>query len=376
MQWLINAAYYVIPFVCLLGVLVFVHEFGHYIVAKLCGVKVDEFSIGFGKKIWGFRDRSGTEWKLSVIPLGGYCKFLGDGDEASSSGSATAIPEEEKKYAFAFQNPFKKLAIVIAGPAANYLFAIVVFTCVFFFLGKIDFPPVVGEVVQGGAAEQAGILKGDRILKVNGKEVKSFSELQQEVDMNRADKISIELKRNDKVVNFKFPLKVIAVDGDINNTDKPKPMLGIRSLNMVEIEIVKIPFWTAVRDSFAETWRITEVTLRGVGQIFSGKRDADEVGGIVRIAEMSGDISRDSGFIDFVIFMALLSINLGLINLFPIPLLDGGHVIIYLIEIVTGRELNENFKDYVFKFGLFLILSLMLFATYNDFARLFHRWFS
>lgn len=376
MQWLINAAYYVIPFVCLLGVLVFVHEFGHYIVAKLCGVKVDEFSIGFGKKIWGFRDRSGTEWKLSVIPLGGYCKFLGDGDEASSSGSAAAIPEEEKKYAFAFQNPFKKLAIVIAGPAANYLFAIVVFTCVFYFLGKIDFPPVVGEVVQGGAAEQAGILKGDRILKVNGKEVKSFSELQQEVDMNRADKINIELKRNNKVLKLKFPLKVIAVDGDINNTDKPKPMLGIRSLNMVEIEIVKIPFWTAVRDSFAETWRITEVTLRGVGQIFSGKRDADEVGGIVRIAEMSGDISRDSGFIDFVIFMALLSINLGLINLFPIPLLDGGHVIIYLIEIVTGRELNENFKDYVFKFGLFLILSLMLFATYNDFARLFHRWFS
>lgn len=376
MQWLINAAYYVIPFVCLLGVLVFVHEFGHYIVAKLCGVKVDEFSIGFGKKIWGFRDRSGTEWKLSVIPLGGYCKFLGDGDEASSSGSAAAIPEEEKKYAFAFQNPFKKLAIVIAGPSANYLFAIVVFTCVFYFLGKIDFPPVVGEVVQGGAAEQAGILKGDRILKVNGKEVKSFSELQQEVDMNRADKINIELKRNDKVLKLKFPLKVIAVDGDINNTDKPRPMLGIRSLNMVEIEIVKIPFWTAVRDSFAETWRITEVTLRGVGQIFSGKRDADEVGGIVRIAEMSGDISRDSGFIDFVIFMALLSINLGLINLFPIPLLDGGHVIIYLIEIVTGRELNENFKDYVFKFGLFLILSLMLFATYNDFARLFHRWFS
>jgi regulator of sigma E protease len=173
--------------------------------------------------------------------------------------------------------------------------------------------------------------------------------------MNRADKINIELKRNDKVLKLKFPLKEIAVDGDINNTDKPRPMLGIRSLNMVEIEIVKIPFWTAVRDSFAETWRITEVTLRGVGQIFSGKRDADEVGGIVRIAEMSGDISRDSGFIDFVIFMALLSINLGLINLFPIPLLDGGHVIIYLIEIVTGRELNENFKDYVFKFGLFLI---------------------
>ncbi len=376
MQWLINAAYYIIPFICLLGVLVFVHEFGHYIVAKFCGVKVDEFSIGFGKKIWGFRDRSGTEWKLSVIPLGGYCKFLGDGDESSSSNTSENISEEDKKYAFAFQNPFKKLAIVIAGPAANYLFAIVVFASIFYFIGKIDFPPIVGEVVKGGAAEQAGIIKGDRILKVNGKDVSSFSELQQEVDMHRAEKISIELKRNDKIINLKFPLKMLPADGEINKSDEPRPMLGIRSLNIVEIDVVKVPFWTAVGDAFAETWRITEVTLRGVGQIFSGKRDADEVGGIVRIAEMSGDISRESGLIDFVIFMALLSINLGLINLFPIPLLDGGHVIIYLIEIITGRELNENFKDYVFKFGLFLILSLMLFATYNDFARLFHRWFS
>ena len=376
MQWLINAAYYIIPFICLLGVLVFVHEFGHYIVAKFCGVKVDEFSIGFGKKIWGFRDRSGTEWKLSVIPLGGYCKFLGDSDESSSSNTSENISEEDKKYAFAFQNPFKKLAIVIAGPAANYLFAIVVFASIFYFIGKIDFPPIVGEVVKGGAAEQAGIIKGDRILKVNGKDVSSFSELQQEVDMHRAEKISIELKRNDKIINLKFPLKMLPADGEINKSDEPKPMLGIRSLNIVEIDVVKVPFWTAVGDAFAETWRITEVTLRGVGQIFSGKRDADEVGGIVRIAEMSGDISRESGLIDFVIFMALLSINLGLINLFPIPLLDGGHVIIYLIEIITGRELNENFKDYVFKFGLFLILSLMLFATYNDFARLFHRWFS
>lgn len=376
MQWLINAAYYIIPFICLLGVLVFVHEFGHYIVAKFCGVKVDEFSIGFGKKIWGFRDRSGTEWKLSVIPLGGYCKFLGDSDESSSSNTSENISEEDKKYAFAFQNPFKKLAIVIAGPAANYLFAIVVFASIFYFIGKIDFPPIVGEVVKGGAAEQAGIIKGDRILKVNGKDVSSFSELQQEVDMHRAEKISIELKRNDKIINLKFPLKMLPADGEINKSDEPRPMLGIRSLNIVEIDVVKVPFWTAVGDAFAETWRITEVTLRGVGQIFSGKRDADEVGGIVRIAEMSGDISRESGLIDFVIFMALLSINLGLINLFPIPLLDGGHVIIYLIEIITGRELNENFKDYVFKFGLFLILSLMLFATYNDFARLFHRWFS
>ena len=137
MEWLINAVYYVVPFIVLLGVLVFVHELGHYLMAKFTGVKVDEFSIGFGKKLWGFTDRSGTEWKICAIPLGGYCKFLGDGDAASSTDESASVAEEDKKYAFAFQNPFKKLAIVIAGPAANYVFAILVFSGVFFFLGKV-----------------------------------------------------------------------------------------------------------------------------------------------------------------------------------------------------------------------------------------------
>lgn len=377
MEWLVNATYYVVPFIVLLGILVFVHEFGHYLVAKFCGVKVDEFSIGFGKKIWGIRDKSGTEWKISVIPLGGYCKFLGDGDASSStSGSETTLSEEDKKQAFAFQNPFKKLAIAVAGPAANYVFAILVFAGVFYFLGKVDFPPIVGDVVKGGAAEQAGIIKGDRILKINGKEVKNFSEVRQEVDMNTAEKIQVELQRGEKIIKLSFPLKVVPIEGEGNLTDAPKPMLGIHSVNIVEIETKQIPFWVALRDATSETWRLTVVTLRGVGQIFSGSRNADEVGGIIRIAEMSGDITRESGVIDFVIFMALLSVNLGLINLFPIPLLDGGHVVIYLLEIISGRELNDTIKDYMFKFGMFLILSLMVFATYNDFARLFHRWFS
>lgn len=377
MEWLVNATYYVVPFIVLLGILVFVHEFGHYLVAKFCGVKVDEFSIGFGKKIWGIRDKSGTEWKISVIPLGGYCKFLGDGDASSStSGSETTLSEEDKKQAFAFQNPFKKLAIAVAGPAANYVFAILVFAGVFYFLGKVDFPPIVGDVVKGGAAEQAGIIKGDRILKINGKEVKNFSEVRQEVDMNTSEKIQVELQRGEEIIKLSFPLKIVPIEGEGNLTDAPKPMLGIHSVNIVEIETKQIPFWVALRDATSETWRLTVVTLRGVGQIFSGSRNADEVGGIIRIAEMSGDITRESGVIDFVIFMALLSVNLGLINLFPIPLLDGGHVVIYLLEIISGRELNDTIKDYMFKFGMFLILSLMVFATYNDFARLFHRWFS
>ena len=376
MEWLINAVYYVVPFIVLLGVLVFVHELGHYLMAKFTGVKVDEFSIGFGKKLWGFTDRSGTEWKICAIPLGGYCKFLGDGDAASSTDESASVAEEDKKYAFAFQNPFIKLAIVIAGPAANYVFAILVFAGVFFFLGKVDFPAVVGEVIKGGAAEQAGVLAGARILKDNGKAVNSFAEVRQEVDMNTAEKVGLEIKRGEQLITLSFPLKVIPLEEEVNQPAEPKAMLGIRSVNIVEVQPSQISLAAAFRDATLETWRITEMTLRGVGQMITGKRDADEVGGIIRIAEMSGDISKQSGFLDLLIFAALLSINLGLINLFPIPLLDGGHVVIYLIEIVTGKELNETVKDYVFKFGLFLIISLMVFATYNDFARLFHRWFS
>lgn len=376
MDWLLNTIYYVVPFIVLLGVLVFVHELGHFLVARLCGVKVTEFSIGFGRKLWGWTDRKGTEWKLSLIPLGGYCKFLGDEDAASASQSDKNIASEEQKYAFANQNPFKKLAIVIAGPAANYFFAIIVFTSIFFFLGKMDFPAVVGDVIKGGAAEKAGVLKGDKILSVNGKKVATFTELRQEVEMHVDDKIKLEIERDGNIISFSFPLQIVPLEVEANQSSKPRPMLGIHSLNAVEITPIEVGLGEAFVDSLKETWRITEVTLRGLGQMITGRRNADEVGGIIRIAEMSGDISREQGLIDFIIFMALLSINLGLINLFPIPLLDGGHVVIYSIEIITRREINETVKEYIFRFGLFVLIALMLFATYNDFARLFHRWFS
>ena len=376
MDWLINTAYYVVPFIILLGILVFVHELGHFLVARLCGVKVSEFSIGFGKKLWGRTDKHGTEWRLSAIPLGGYCKFLGDEDAASAGDSSKDLNEEDKKYAFGNQNPFKKLAIVLAGPGANYLFSIFIFASIFFFLGKMDFPAVVGEVIKGGAAESGGVLKGDKILKVNGKEVKNFTELRQEVDMHTDKEVKLEIERDGKIIHLSFPLKVVPLEVEANQPSEQKPMLGIRSVSVVEVKPENISLWEALKDATAETWRITEVTLRGVGQMISGKRDTDEVGGILRIAEMSGDITKENGVIDFIAFMALLSINLGLINLFPIPLLDGGHVVIYVIEIIVGREINEKAKEYVFRFGFLVLISLMIFATYNDFNHLFNRWFS
>ncbi|MCQ2741564.1 MAG: RIP metalloprotease RseP, partial [Alphaproteobacteria bacterium] len=212
MSWLVNTAYYVLPFIILLGVLVFVHEFGHYLIAKLCGVKVDEFSIGFGKKLFGWQDRSGTLWKISAVPLGGYCKFLGDSDASSGTTEADKLSDEEKKYAFAFQNPFKKLAIVIGGPAFNYLFAILVFTAVFATLGKMDFPPVIGNVIEGSAAEKAGILPKDKILEVDGRAVSSFQEFRQEVEMNTSGTVSLKLMRGEKVLNLKVKLEVIPLE--------------------------------------------------------------------------------------------------------------------------------------------------------------------
>ena len=376
MEWLVNGVYYIVPFIVLLGILVFVHEFGHFLVARLSGVQVTDFSIGFGKQLWGFTDKHNTKWKICAIPLGGYCQFLGDADAASSGSSEEVkeLSEEDKKKAFPFQNPWKKLAIVLGGPGFNYLFAIIVFTLMFAFLGKFSFPPVVGEVVAGGAADKAGIVKADRILSINGHEVESFSEITTEISLTTGGVAEVKLDRAGEVMELSFPLEMMKVEANGQTTERP--MLGIKSMNTMELDHERMSLPDAFVEACSETWRITEGTLRGVGQMITGKRGSEDLGGILRIAEMSGDISRKNGMLDFIAFMALLSINLGLINLFPIPVLDGGHVVIYLVEIVSRREINAKVKENLFKAGFALILALMIFATWNDFVHLFHRFFA
>ena len=379
MDWLLNIVYYIVPFIILLGILVFVHEFGHYLMAKLSGVQVEAFSIGFGKQLWGFTDKSGTRWKISAIPLGGYCQFLGDADASSSTSNTNELSEEQKKKAFPYQPPFKKLLISIAGPAANYIFAVLIFAGIFFFMGKIDFPAVVGEVLPGGAAEKAGIKAKDKILKVNGHTVESFEEVRREIELNTNEKIAIELDRNGQTIKLSFPLTYLQPEGEeasLGGENKPRLMLGIRSVNIFEVKNVKMGLGEAIAEAGKEVWNVTDVTLRGIGQMFSGKRGSEDVGGIIRIAEMSGDITKEQGILSLLMFMALLSVNLGLINLFPVPLLDGGHVVIYVVEMLFGRELNERIKDGLFKVGFTLLISLMIFATWNDIVRLVHRWFA
>lgn len=376
MDWLINAVYYVVPFVVVLGILVFVHELGHFTVARMCGVKVDVFSIGFGKELWGRRDKQGTYWKIAAVPLGGYCQFLGDDDASSAGdGKASELSEEEKKFTFQYQSPAKKLVIALAGPVSNYLFAILIFAGIFFFLGKINFPPVVGEVFENSAAAKAGIVANDRILTINGNKIDSFDDIRKEVDLTVGNEVVVELLRDGREIRLQFPLIEMEVP-EANGEMTKRPMLGVKSVNVIELDHEKLSLPQSLNEAFMEAWNVTEATLRGVGQMITGKRSGEEIGGIIRIAEMSGDISKQNGILDLVVFMALLSINLGLINLFPIPVLDGGHIVIYLAEIAVGKEINTQIKDALFKVGFSLIIALMIFATWNDFVRLFHRWFA
>ncbi|CDB53633.1 MAG: RIP metalloprotease RseP [Alphaproteobacteria bacterium] len=376
MEWLINAVYYVVPFVVVLGILVFVHELGHFAVARMCGVKVDVFSIGFGKELWGRRDKQGTYWKIAAVPLGGYCQFLGDDDASSAGdGKASELSEEEKKFTFQYQSPAKKLVIALAGPVSNYLFAILIFAGIFFFLGKINFPPVVGEVFENSAAAKAGIVANDRILTINGNKIDSFDDIRKEVDLTVGNEVVVELLRDGREIRLQFPLIEMEVP-EANGEMTKRPMLGVKSVNVIELDHEKLSLPQSLKEAFMEAWNVTEATLRGVGQMITGKRSGEEIGGVIRIAEMSGDISKQNGILDLVVFMALLSINLGLINLFPIPVLDGGHIVIYLAEIAVGKEINTQIKDALFKVGFSLIIALMIFATWNDFVRLFHRWFA
>lgn len=377
MEWLANIIYYIVPFLILLGILVFVHEFGHFIAARKLGVDVSAFSIGFGKTLWSRTDKKGTEWKISAIPLGGYCQFLGDADESSSTSDTdlSKFTPEEQKHLFATQPPIKKLIISIAGPLFNYLFAFLVFFGLFYFIGSYDIPPVVTDVIENSPAQKAGIIKDDVILEINGVKIENWSDISKEVSVTIND-TRLKIKRNNQILDIIVPLETI--DYAYDETEKPikRKMLGIKGEAKRFKEISNnFNFAASVKKAAIELYDVTNMTLRGVGQMIAGERSSEDVGGIIRIAEMSGDISKSRSFWDFLAFMALLSINLGLINLFPIPLLDGGHVVIYLLEIITRRELNAKFREYLFKVGLGFILFLMVFATWNDIKHLITRWF-
>lgn len=367
MDWLLSILEIVIPFLVVLTLLVFVHELGHYWVARRNGVKVLIFSVGFGPELFGRTDRSGTRWRVSALPLGGYVKMLGDMDATSrpDDDSLRDLDEGERQQAFPAKSLGARAAIVAAGPIANFLFAWILLALLFVIAGRPVTPAVITDVIGGSAAAEAGLQVGDRIADINGSSIERFEEVQRAVQLNLDQPLKMTVERNGELVPLTARPTIIQ-EVDANGCTIQLARLGIRATGRDVEHLGPVEgLWV----SAAETWSLARDTLAGVWQIIVGTRSTDELGGPIRIAEMSGQVAQ-IGLVSLIFFMALLSVNLGLINLFPIPMLDGGHLLFYAFEAIRGRPLGPRAQDVGFKIGLGLVLSLMVFATVNDILRI------
>ncbi len=354
----------VVPFLFVLTVLVFVHEMGHYWVARRCGVRIEVFSIGFGPELFGWNDKAGTRWKVSAIPLGGYVKMFGEGDTiADADGQERDISEEEKKVSFAHKRLGQRAAIVAAGPVANFLLAVVLLGGLFALAGSPRLLPVAASVQAGSAAEEAGIRPGDRILSVAGEAIEWFDDLRRAIAELPGVTVDVALRRGDVEHIVKVAPKAVSV---------PDPAGGTREVGQLGVTADPSQVGYLRYDPATAAWKAMETTvvmsgriLGYLGQIIVGARPADEVGGPLRIAQMSAEVAA-GGIVNLINFMAVLSINLGLINLFPVPMLDGGHLVFFMAEGLRGRPLGPRTQEYGFRFGLILVFLLMIFATWND----------
>ena len=439
-------------FVLVLGVLVFVHEWGHYIVARLCGVKVEEFSIGFGYELFGFFDHNGTRWKVALIPLGGFVKLFGDADPASAKHTDTVedgkthalrpMTDDERKQAFFAKPVWQRAAVVLAGPAINYIFAIVLMACLFTLNGQPVTPPIAAAIVAGSSAEKAGFKTHDRVVSIDGREISSFEDIRREM------LISLDTERHFVVERGGETLDIVARPERVEQQDRfgfkhskgllglisPRQALDVKAIKKIGVMAVNTPeqarklllekmgqvFQVTVEsegktDSFivnplatmndglldpedprfdalivartdpnmflhyspiealghavSEAGVVTMGTLEALGQIVVGTRSTTELGGVIRIGALAGDMAQQ-GVVALVLFTALLSINLGLINLFPIPMLDGGHLLFYAVEAVLGRPIPDRIQEYAFRFGLAFLVGIMAFANLNDIMQL------
>jgi len=359
---------FVIPFIILILVVVFVHEYGHYYFAKKYGVGVTDFSIGFGKELFGWNDKSGTRWKICWIPLGGYVKFFGDRNVFSQSDQEALIQkynEKERKKLFVLKPLYQRAIVVAAGPIANFILATLIFLFIYMFVGKDFTPAVINEVQVGSPAAEAGLKKNDVILEINGEKVNSILDVSKFITMSTSEFIDFKVSRYDQDILLKVkPNTVISTD-NLGNTIN-KRMIGIKlgaynnQINHVKLGPVKALYY-----SINEVYFVTTSSLKYLGSMLSGAGDSSQLGGPIRIAKITGQVA-EIGIIPFLSIMAYISISLGLINLFPIPLLDGGHLMFYGFEKILGKPLSQKTQEGFFRIGMFLLLSLMFFATYND----------
>jgi regulator of sigma E protease len=362
---------YVVPFLFVLTIVVFFHELGHFMMARWCGIKVLVFSIGFGPEIAGFYDRYGTRWKLSAVPLGGYVKFFGDDNAASvpDQAAAAAMSEAEKKDSFVFQPIRSRAAVVAAGPIANFILAIAIFAGIFMTVGKQTTSARVDTVQAGSAAEVAGFKPGDLVLSINGEKIESFSDMQRVVSISAGEPLAIEVDRGGVPVALKAVPQLKEIKDNFGNVHR-LGVLGIsRSMAPGDIKTEKAGPVRAVVMGAQETWFVVDRTLSYITGVFAGREAADQLGGPIRIAQVSGQVAT-AGFAALIHLTAVLSVSIGLLNLFPIPLLDGGHLLFYAIEAIRGRPLSERAQELGFRIGLAIVVMLMIFATFNDILHL------
>ncbi|WP_046865460.1 RIP metalloprotease RseP [Microvirga massiliensis] len=360
-----------VSFLGVLLVVVFVHEFGHFWVGRRLGVGVQAFSIGFGPELYGWTDRSGTRWKLCAIPLGGYVKFVGDASAASTPDRAALdqFSEAERAISFPHQTVWKRAAIVAAGPIANFILAIAVFAGLNYVNGRQVLDPRVDVVQAGSAAERAGFQPNDLIVSIDGRQIESFSDMQRIVSASAGEALTIVVQRGSETITLQ-------ATPDLKEQTTPfgKQRIGLLGLqasrNPEDIRRVDYTAIGALTSGFSETWYVVDRTFDYIGKLITGRESTDQLSGPIRIAQVSGQVASLGGLAGLVNLIAVLSVSIGLINLFPVPLLDGGHLLFYAIEAGRGRPLSERAQEIGFRIGFAIVVLLMLFATWNDIVHL------
>lgn len=360
-----------VSFLAVLTIVVFIHEFGHFWVGRRCGVGVTAFSVGFGPELVGFTDRHGTRWKISAVPLGGYVKFVGDVNAASAPDQEALahMTAEERAISFPYKSIPARSAIVAAGPIANFILAIVIFAGLNYVNGRQVLAPRIETIQENSAAQRAGFEKGDLVLSINGRAIDSFSDMQRIVSASPGEELTFQVNRNDNVVTLTATPELKE-----QNTPFGKHRIGLLGIagsrDPAAIEKVPYTLWGAVAGGVSETWYVVERTISAIGKLITGRESLDQLTGPIGIAQAAGQVANVGGIGGLLALTAVLSVSIGLFNLFPIPLLDGGHLLYYAAEAIRGRPLSYRVQEIGFRIGLAIVAILMIFATSND---IFHR---